>query len=114
MNPKLLLDTLRTEYILQKARFTGAENAYKTEYVDQFSKLAGVYKDCKFVVKFANNVVQVGVVESVRYTNYWEKEEIKVYGRWILKNGKLSKGIHEIFTDLYWHNGNVKNFTEGH
>jgi len=113
MNPKLLLDTLRAEYILQKARYKGAQNAYETEYVEQFTKLAGAYRGHKFVVNFADNVVRVGVVENVRYTDYGGKEEIRVDGQWILKNGKLSKGIQELFTDLYWHNGNVKKFTEG-
>lgn len=113
MNPKLLLDTLRSEYILQKARYQGAFNAYETEYVEQFTQLAGAYRGHKFVVNFANNVVKVGVVESLRYTNYGEKEVIRVNGHWILKNGKLSKGIQELFIDLYWHNGHVKKFTEG-
>jgi hypothetical protein len=114
MDPKkLLLDTLRAEYILQKARYKGAQNAYETEYVEQFTQLAGVYKGHKFVVNFANNVVSVGVVESLKYTNYGGKDEITVYGRWILKNGKLSKGIQELFTDLHWRGGHVKKFTEG-
>ncbi len=114
MDPKkLLLDTLRAEYILQKARYQGAFNAYETEYVEQFTQLAGVYRGRKFVVNFADNVVRVGEVVNVEYTNYGGKEEIRVYGRWILKNGKLSKGIQDLFTDLYWHSGYVKNFTEG-
>jgi hypothetical protein len=112
MNPKLLLDTLRAEYILQTARYKGAQNAYETECVEQFIQLAGVYRGHKFVVNFADKVVRVGVVENVRYTNY-VKEQIRVDGQWILKNGKLSKNIQELFTDLYWHNGNVKKFTEG-
>jgi hypothetical protein len=113
MNRKLLLDTLRAEYILQKARCKGAQNAYETEYVEQFTQLAGAYSGHKFVVNFADNVVRVGVVESPKYTSYWGKEVIEVYGRWILKNGKLSKVVQELFTDLHWHNGHVKKFTEG-
>ena len=115
MDPKkLLLDTLRAEYILQKARCKGAQNAYETEYVEQFTQRAGVYRGHKFVVNFANKVVRVGQVDNLDYTNYGGAEEkIIVMGRWILKNGKLSKVITVLFSDLYWHNGHVKKFTEG-